>query len=116
MEEGNRLIEGKYKGVTTVTEFDGIDINVEKVILILKIEKINNTPNTYFLFYRLSTGVEFKSLGNIIDGKLVNIVSSSVYNYFNLIDDKLVHNFFGIQNNIQNNIQKSGTGILERYY
>jgi len=105
------MVEGKYRGITTVTEFDGIDINVEEVILYLEIEKIKNTPNTYFLFYRLSTGVEFKSLGNIIDDRLVNIVSSSVYNYFNLIDDKLVHNFFGIQNNIQ----KSGTGILERY-
>ena len=115
MEEGNILIEGKYKGVITVTEFYGKDINVE-VILFLEIEKIKNTLNTYFLFYRLSTGVEFKTLGNIIDGKLVSIVSSSTYNYFNLIDDKLVHNFFGIQNNIQNNIQKSGTGILERYY
>jgi hypothetical protein len=111
MKEGSRLIEGKYRGISTVTNFDGIDINVEEVILILEIEKIYNTPNTYFLFYRLSTGVEFKTLGNIIDGKLVNIVSSSVYNYFNLIDDKLVHNFFGIQNNKQ----ISGTGILERY-
>ena len=111
MKEGNRLIEGKYRGVTTVTEFDGIDINVEEVILFLEIEKIENTPNTYFLFYRLSTGVEFKSLGNIIDGRLVNIVSSSVYNDFNLVDDKLVHNFCGIQNNKQ----ISGTGFLERY-
>jgi len=62
-----------------------------------------------------------KTLGNIIDGRLVSIATSSVYSNFNLIDDpvrastrvddKLVHNFYGIRNNLQ----ISGTGILERY-
>jgi hypothetical protein len=111
MEEGNRLIEGKYRGVSINTEFDGIDINVGEVILFLEIEKIENTPNTYFLFYRLGTGEEFKSLGNIIDGRLVHIEPSSVYNSANLIDDKLKINYCGIYNNKQ----ISGTGILERY-
>ena len=113
MEEGSRLIEGKYRGETTITIFDGIDINESKLIFFLKIEKINNTPNTYSLLHKVENGEEFKTLGNIIDGKLVSIVSSSVYTCYNLIsDDKLLHNFCGVRNNVQ----KSGTTILERYY
>jgi hypothetical protein len=113
MEEGSRLIEGKYRGVTRVNFFDGIDISVIEVIFLLEIEKINNTPNTYSLLHIVDNGEEFKTLGNIIDGRLVSIVSSSVYTCYNLIsDDKLLHNFCGVRNNGQ----KSGTTILERYY
>ena len=112
MEEGNRLIEGKYRGVTTITIFDGIDINVSELIFFLEIEKINNTPNTYSLLHRVDNGEEFTTLGNIIDGRLISIVSSSVYTSYNLIGDKLLHNFCGVRNNGQ----KSGTTILERYY
>jgi hypothetical protein len=113
MEEGNRLIEGKYRGLQTVTFFDGINIKVEKVILFLEITKIYNTPNTYLLLFSFDNSSEVKTLGNIIDGRLVNIAPSSVYSNYNLIGDKLVHNFCGID---QENIQISGTGILEKYY
>jgi hypothetical protein len=116
MEEGNRLIEGKYRGLQTITLFDGININVVEKFLFLEIKKIENTPNTYLLFYSSDNTFdninELMTLGNIIEGRLVNIAPSSLYSTYNLIDDKLVHNFFGIQDNIQ----KSGTGILERYY
>ena len=111
MEEGNRLIEGKYRGLQTITFFDGIDIKVKEQFLFLEITKIYNTPNTYLLFYRFDNRDEIKTLGNIIDGRLVNIAPSSVYSSHSLIDNKLVHNFCGIENNIQ----ISGTGKLERY-
>ncbi len=114
-------IEGKYKGSQTITFFDGININVEEQFLFLEINKVLNTPNTYLLMYTFDNREVIKSLGNIIDGRLVDITPSSVYSNFNLIhdpvrastsvDDKLVHNFCGIENNIQ----ISGTGILERY-
>ena len=104
-------IEGKYRGLQTITFFDGININVEQRFLSLEIKKIENTPNTYLLFYR-SDNNELKTLGNIIDGRLVNIAPSSIYSNYNLIGDTLIHNFCGID---KENIQISGTGILERY-
>ena len=106
------FIEGKYRGFQTVTFFDGININVEERFLSLEIKKIENTPNTYLLFYRSDNRDVLKTLGNIIDGRLINIVPSSVYSNYNLIGDKLVHNFCGID---EENIQISGTGKLERY-
>ena len=106
-------IEGKYRGLQTVTFFDGIDIKVKEQFLFLEITKIYNTPNTYLLFYRFDNINELMTLGNIIEGRLVNIAPSSVYSNYNLIGDKLVHNFCGID---QENIQISGTGILEKYY
>jgi len=106
------FIEGKYRGLQTVTFFDGIDIKVEEKFLFLEITKIYNTPNTYLLLFSFDNSGKVKTLGNIIDGRLVNIAPSSVYSNYNLIGDKLIHNFCGID---QENIQISGTGILERY-
>ena len=111
MEKNECVIEGKYKGLQTITLFDGTDIKVIEQFLFLEIKKVYNTPNTYLLMYTFYNRDEIKTLGNIIDGRLVNISPTSVYSNYNLIDNTLVHNFCGIENNIQ----ISGTGILERY-
>lgn len=105
------MIEGKYKGLQTITLFDGIDVNVLEQFLFLEIKKVYNTPNTYLLMYTFDNRPEIKSLGNIIDGRLIDITPTSVYSNYNLIDDKLIHNFCGLENNLS----ISGTGILERY-
>ena len=92
-----------------------------RTISFFRNKKICNTPNTYLLLGEYDNKNEMRTLGNIIDGRLVSILTSSVYSNFNIIDDsvrastsvddKLVHNFCGILNNKQT----SGTGILERY-
>ncbi len=111
MENSEWCIEGKYKGLQSITFFNGTVIEEKEQFLFLEIKKVCDTPNTYLLMYTFNNRPEIKTLGNIIDGRLVDIAPESVYSNYNLIDDKLVHNFCGIENNIQ----ISGTGILERY-
>ena len=49
MEEGNRLIEGKYRGLQTITLFDGININVVEKFLFLETNPSfpNHLPSRY---------------------------------------------------------------------
>jgi hypothetical protein len=103
-------IEGNYNGLQTITFFDGLTYNIQKQTLLLHIEKIIDTPNTYLLVYTFDNRTTIKVLGNIIDNRLVAITPTSVLSTFNLVNDKLIHDFTGIENNIS----ISGTGILEK--
>ena len=50
------------------------------------------------LFYRFDNRDEIKTLGNIIDGRLVNITPSSVYSSYSLIDDPIRASTRGMTN------------------
>ncbi len=100
---------GIYKGRQNVTSsVDGINsiVTIEK--LILTITKVNGSVDAYNLHYKFDNRPDINGLGNVIDNKLIIIVPSSTYNYFEKRNNKLFQKFVGINNDIY----LSGTGIL----